>query len=726
MPATIAWVSDGEQAKPRRRRGRRRGRRAAGPPDTANAAHNNNSVVPENNNAPVPDGRPKPHKPRGARRGPDRLRTVHETSAGGLVIDGIDGPKDSQVAALIGRIDRRGRMLWSLPKGHIELGETAEQTAIREVAEETGIQGSVLAALGSIDYWFVTEGRRVHKTVHHYLMRFLGGELCDEDVEVSEVAWVPVGELSSRLAYADERKLAEVADELIDKLHNDGPSALPPLPHSSPRRRAQTHSHTRNRRTGETGPPKPRDERLRTRAVTARRGAGTVPSRLLAVLVLMILIAAPNVSPHAAAGEPGSVPFLQVRIDRVTPDVVTTTSEPVVTVSGTVLNVGDRPVRDVMVRLEHAAAVASSTGLRTNLGGDNDQFEPVADFITLSTELQRGQNVPFNLTVPLRAAQGPSLGVDKPGVYPLLVNANGTPDYGAPARLDDARFLLPVIGVPPEPASNPSADALAAVVAPDTSKPVRLTVMWPLGDRPRLAAGAPGGTAPVRLIDDELATSLAGGGRLDVLLSAVDFATSPTVDPGGQVRSAVCLAVDPDLLVTVNAMTGGYVVNDGPDAGPSTPTHPGTGQDAAVAWLNKLRSVATRTCVAPANYAQADLDALQRVGDPGLSSIATNGAGDIVDQILGITSTRGATLVGDGPLTGPAIQLLASQGSTVAIAAANLTADDSQDGERATADVSPVRYTPEVVAAPFDPSVSAALAGAGNDPWSPSYVDAAT
>ena len=139
-------------------------------------------------------------------------------------------------------------------------------------------------------------------------------------------------------------------------------------------------------------------------------------------------------------------------------------------------------------------------------------------------------------------------------------------------------------------------------------------------------------------------------------------------------RSAVCLAVDPDLLVTVNAMTGGYVVNDGPDAGPSTPTHPGTGQDAAVAWLNKLRSVAARMCVAPANYAQADLDALQRVGDPGLSSIATNGAGDVVDQILGITSTRGATLVGDGPLTGPAIQLLASQGSTVAIAAANLTA----------------------------------------------------
>lgn len=272
MAATIAWVSDGEQAKPRRRRGRRRGRRAAGPPESApdpsaqprrpvpqppsghtNAAPKNGAAVDG-----TQDGQSKKSRPR---RPPDRLRTVHETSAGGLVIDGIDGPKESQVAALIGRIDRRGRMLWSLPKGHIEMGETAEQTAVREVAEETGVQGSVLAALGSIDYWFVTEGRRVHKTVHHYLMRFLGGELSDEDVEVTEVAWVPLKELPKRLAYADERRLAEVAGELIDKLHAHGPSALPPLPRSSPRRRPQTHSHTRKRRPDERAQPSPGTER---------------------------------------------------------------------------------------------------------------------------------------------------------------------------------------------------------------------------------------------------------------------------------------------------------------------------------------------------------------------------------------------------------------------------------------------------------------------------------
>ncbi|AOW93923.1 NUDIX hydrolase [Rhodococcus sp. WMMA185] len=146
------------------------------------------------------------------------MKTVRETSAGGLVINGLDGPKNKLCAALIGRTDRRGRLLWSLPKGHIEKGETAEQTAMREVEEETGIRGTVLASLGSIDYWFVTEGRRVHKTVHHYLMKCLGGELSDEDVEVTEVAWVPLAELKSRLAYADERKLAEIAGDLISQM----------------------------------------------------------------------------------------------------------------------------------------------------------------------------------------------------------------------------------------------------------------------------------------------------------------------------------------------------------------------------------------------------------------------------------------------------------------------------------------------------------------------------
>lgn len=146
------------------------------------------------------------------------MRTVRETSAGGLVVDGLDDASGQLRAALIGRIDRRGRLLWSMPKGHVEHGETVEETARREVAEETGIHGQILGSLGSIDYWFVSEGRRIHKTVHHYLLRYQHGELSDEDYEVSEVAWVPLSELDHRLAYADERKLAHLASSMLDDL----------------------------------------------------------------------------------------------------------------------------------------------------------------------------------------------------------------------------------------------------------------------------------------------------------------------------------------------------------------------------------------------------------------------------------------------------------------------------------------------------------------------------
>jgi ADP-ribose pyrophosphatase YjhB (NUDIX family) len=140
------------------------------------------------------------------------LRKVEETSAGGLVVDRAEG---SPRAALIGRLDRRGRLLWSLPKGHLEAGETAEDAAVREVEEETGIRGRVLAPLGTIDYWFVADDRRIHKTVHHYLLEADGGELSDTDLEVDEVAWVPMGELAARLAYAGERRLAETAADLL-------------------------------------------------------------------------------------------------------------------------------------------------------------------------------------------------------------------------------------------------------------------------------------------------------------------------------------------------------------------------------------------------------------------------------------------------------------------------------------------------------------------------------
>lgn len=153
------------------------------------------------------------HSAKSGRRRRDRkMIAVDETSAGGLVIDPA-----RENAVLIGRLNRSGILLWSLPKGHIEAGETKEETAIREVKEETGISARVVQPLGTIDYWFVAKRRRIHKTVHHFLLEATGGELSDADVEVTEVAWVPLVELETRLAYADERTLVRKARALIKR-----------------------------------------------------------------------------------------------------------------------------------------------------------------------------------------------------------------------------------------------------------------------------------------------------------------------------------------------------------------------------------------------------------------------------------------------------------------------------------------------------------------------------
>lgn len=158
---------------------------------------------------PVPPARPG----RGAARAP--LRTVEETSAGGVVVDQRAGAPH---VAVIARINRGGRLEWCLPKGHLEGAETPEEAAVREIAEETGIEGEVVRSLGSIDYWFSVEGRRVHKTVHHYLLTATGGDLSiegDPDAEAVDAAWVRLDHLAERLAFSNERRIARAVTAIL-------------------------------------------------------------------------------------------------------------------------------------------------------------------------------------------------------------------------------------------------------------------------------------------------------------------------------------------------------------------------------------------------------------------------------------------------------------------------------------------------------------------------------
>ena len=136
-------------------------------------------------------------------------RRVEEISAGGLVVD-LSGER----GLLIGRHDKRGRTLWSLPKGHIEVGETPEAAALREVEEETGIVSKITRSLGVIDFWFMADGKRIHKTVHHFLFSEVSGNLAPQISEVDVVDWFPLDEIATRLAYPDERKLIARSGDL--------------------------------------------------------------------------------------------------------------------------------------------------------------------------------------------------------------------------------------------------------------------------------------------------------------------------------------------------------------------------------------------------------------------------------------------------------------------------------------------------------------------------------
>ena len=148
-------------------------------------------------------------------QGVRRTRIVEETSAGGLVVRGNQGRVE---VAVIARLNRAGRLEWCLPKGHLEGNETPSQAAVREIHEETGILGNVVASIGTIDYWFNVEGRRIHKTVHHFLLDAIGGYLTvegDPDAEAIDVAWVPIDELGGRLSFVNERRIARATADFL-------------------------------------------------------------------------------------------------------------------------------------------------------------------------------------------------------------------------------------------------------------------------------------------------------------------------------------------------------------------------------------------------------------------------------------------------------------------------------------------------------------------------------
>ena len=137
-----------------------------------------------------------------------RLSTATATSAGGIVVR-FEGAVPHLV---VGRRKReRDRGTWTLPKGTPITGESLEETALREVEEETGLKVRIVSPLDSINYTFVQRGLRIHKTVHYFMMEPTGGGFESHDREFEEVRWISFDEAATLLSFVTERGLVSLA-----------------------------------------------------------------------------------------------------------------------------------------------------------------------------------------------------------------------------------------------------------------------------------------------------------------------------------------------------------------------------------------------------------------------------------------------------------------------------------------------------------------------------------
>ena len=151
-----------------------------------------------------------------------RLRTATATSAGGIVVRYEAGRPQLVIGSR--RRERDGRT-WTLPKGTPKRGETTEETALREVGEETGLEVRITGPLDDIEYSFVQSGTRIHKTVHYYMMEPVGGDLGRHDHEFEQVRWIDFTEATEVLTFETERALvARAADTLEPSADDDVPS----------------------------------------------------------------------------------------------------------------------------------------------------------------------------------------------------------------------------------------------------------------------------------------------------------------------------------------------------------------------------------------------------------------------------------------------------------------------------------------------------------------------
>lgn len=153
-----------------------------------------------------------------------------EFSAGGIVYKRQEtGNKRQEVYILIAQHSQHHG--WVFPKGIIgdhAKGEKKEETAVREVEEETGIKGKIIKPLQPVTYWYNLKGAhsadsvssgqvKIKKTVYYFLMEYISGDTKDHDFEMEDVEWIPVEEVEEKLTYTSDKQVWSQAKELLNE-----------------------------------------------------------------------------------------------------------------------------------------------------------------------------------------------------------------------------------------------------------------------------------------------------------------------------------------------------------------------------------------------------------------------------------------------------------------------------------------------------------------------------
>lgn len=494
-----------------------------------------------------------------------------------------------------------------------------------------------------------------------------------------------------------------------------------------------------------------------------------VPVGLCAALATAPLLGFPParaITPDEAIAAdyvPNPAPALaRITIDDVTPRAVgdpdaggpvavgTESGVPTVTVTGTIINVSDVTLESVDIRLQRGPQVADADSVREPLVWSEPSFPLVGEFERVTPSLAPGESVAYRVTMPAReipGRPGVDLQLTEPGVYPLLVNVNGTPSGGVPARLDDARTLLPVLDAPDpagqEPPPNDDDDDEPGTLPSARPQPVPLTMLWPLAAPPTRIAHVPGADGPdpvVALSDGSLLRDLTDEGRLTGLVRAAEQAFS---SPGGEeLRKATCVAVDPELLGTVSEMADGRPVVIDPGGEPEDPGEvedpadpegdtPGVDAEAVAAdaqrWLEQLRTLTEDGCAVTLPAAQADLDAVSRIGDTTLTDTALDRSGT-VERVLGVTPVEDLLVPASGTLepgTMTALGAATPEGSssTALVAAPSARTDTGVVPPTGLVDLA---GTPGNRALTYSATLGTALAATGDMPENPRYSDPTT